>query len=241
MDIISTNVENAPNRLLRSMSAEDRQLLTPNFTPIELPLRQILEVANQPIEHIYFLEDGIASVVGDSKTFGQIEIGIIGKEGVTGLQVILGGDQSPFETFIQVPGTGQRIKTRKLRAAIDKSHTLHQMLLRYAQVFMIQTSQTALSNASALLTHRLARWLLMCEDRLNTKHLPLTHEFLAMMLGVQRSGVTIGLGELERRDLIRSKRGQITIVDRPTMEKMTNGSYGVAEAEYNRRFATKQP
>ena len=221
------------------LSAGDRELLAPNLQRVELELRQTLEKANQPIEHVYFLEDGIASIVGDSNTFGQIEIGIIGKEGVTGLQVILGNDQSPYETFIQVPGTALMIEAQKLRAAMDKSCTLHQLLLRYVQVFMIQTSQTALSNAASLLSQRLARWLLMCQDRLNSKSVPLTHQFLAIMLGVQRSGVTIALGELESRDLVRSRRGMITILDRPTLIKLTNGSYGVAEAEYKRRFEAK--
>ena len=227
------------NRLLSFLSADDRELLTPYLRAVDLKLRHTLEKANQPIEHIYFLEDGIASVVGDSKTFGQIEIGIIGKEGVTGLYMILGSDQSPYETFMQVAGSGLQIETDKLRAAMDKSRTLHQLLLGYAQVFMIQTSQTALCNASALLTQRLARWLLMCEDRMNAKPMPLT-QFLAIMLGVQRSGVTIALGELENRQLIRSKRGQITIVDRPTLEKLTNGTYGLAEAEYDRRMAPRK-
>jgi CRP-like cAMP-binding protein len=235
MDIRS-NIENTSNRLLHFMSAGDRQLLVPNLKHVELAMRQSLEKANQPIEHVYFLEDGIASVVGDSKTFGQIEIGIIGKEGMSGLQVVLGNDRSPYECFIQVPGSALRIEADKLRAVMDKSRSLQQLLLRYVQVFMIQTSQTALSNAAALLSQRLSRWLLMCEDRLNTKEIPLTHEFLAMMLGVQRSGVTIALGELEGRNLIRGKRGMITILDRPTLEKLTNGSYGVAEAEYKRRF-----
>ena len=159
---------------------------------------------------------------------------------MTGLQVILGNSQSPYETFIQVPGSALRIEARRLSAAMDQSRTLHQLLLRYVQVFMIQTSQTALSNAASLLTQRLARWLLMCEDRLNSRSLPLTHQFLSIMLGVQRSGVTIALGELENRELIRSKRGMITILDRPTLMKLTNGSYGVAEAEYNRRLEAKQ-
>ena len=237
---IRTNVETTPNRMLNFMSAGDRQLLAANLKPVDLPLRQTLEKANKPIEHVYFMEDGIASVVGDSKTFGQIEIGVIGKEGVTGLYFVLGNDQSPYETFIQVPGTGLRIEAQKLQAAMDKSRTLQQLLLRYVQVFLIQTSQTALSNAASLLTQRLARWLLMCQDRLNSKPLPLTHQFLATMLGVQRSGVTIALGELENRDLIRNKRGMITILDRPTLIKLTNGSYGVAEAEYDRRFGAKQ-
>jgi CRP-like cAMP-binding protein len=239
MDIRS-NVENTSNRLLHLMSATDRQLLAPNLKQVELALRQTLEKSNQPIEHVYFPEDGIAPVVGDSNTFGQIEIGIIGKEGMTGLQVVLGNDRSPYETFIQIPGNGLRIEAEKLRAAMDKSRTLNQLLLRYVQVFMIQTSQTALSNAAALLSQRLSRWLLMCEDRLNTKEIPLTHEFLAMMLGVQRSGVTIALGELEGRNLIRGKRGMITILDRPTLEKLTNGCYGVAEAEYKRRFESQK-
>jgi CRP-like cAMP-binding protein len=237
MDIRSI-LENTSNRLLHFMSAADRQLLALDLKQVALVQRQTLEKSNQTIEHVYFLEDGIASVVGDSNTFGQIEIGIIGKEGMTGLQVVLGNDRSPYETFIQIPGNGLRIEAEKLRAAMDKSSSLQQLLLRYVQVFMIQTSQTALSNAAALLTQRLARWLLMCEDRLISKHIPLTHEFLAMMLGVQRSGVTIALGELESRNLIRGKRGLITIMDRPTLEKMTNGSYGVAEAEYKRRFRT---
>jgi CRP-like cAMP-binding protein len=237
---IRTNVETTPNRMLNFMSAGDRQLLAANLKPVDLPLRQTLEKANKPIEHVYFLEDGIASVVGDSKSFGQIEIGVIGKEGVTGLYFILGNDQSPYETFMQVSGTALRIEAQKLQAAMDKSRTLQQLLLRYVQVFLIQTSQTALSNAASLLTQRLARWLLMCQDRLNSKPLPLTHQFLATMLGVQRSGVTIALGELENRDLIRNKRGIITILDRPTLIKLTNGSYGVAEAEYDRRFGAKQ-
>jgi CRP-like cAMP-binding protein len=226
--------------MLNFMSVGDRQLLAPNLQHVELALRQTLEKANQPIEHVYFLDDGIASVVGDSKTFGQIEIGIIGREGVTGLQLILGNDQSPYETFIQVPGSALRIEAHKLSAAMDKSRSLQQVLLRYVQIFLIQTSQTALSNAASLLTQRLARWLLMCEDRLASKPLPLTHQFLAMMLGVQRSGVTIALGELENRDLIRSKRGMITILDRATLVKLTNGSYGVAEAEYQRTLGGKK-
>jgi CRP-like cAMP-binding protein len=237
---IRTNIDHSSNRLLNFMSAGDLKLLAPDLKQTELALRQTLEKANQPIEHMYFMEDGIASVVGDSNTFGPIEIGIIGKEGLTGLQVVLGNDRSPYETFIQIPGNALRIEADKLRAAMDKSRSLQQLLLRYVQVFLIQTAQTALSNAAALLTQRLARWLLMCEDRLNSKQIPLTHEFLAMMLGVQRSGVTIALGELENRGLIRCKRGLITILDRPTLEKLTNGSYGIAEAEYDRRFEPKK-
>ncbi len=104
---------------------------------------------------------------------------------------------------------------------------------------MIQTSQTALANASALVSQRLARWLLMVEDRLSSKSIPLTQEFLAIMLGVQRSAVSIAMADLESRGLISCKRRLIVILDRPALQKFTNGSYGLAEAEYKRRFGPK--
>jgi CRP-like cAMP-binding protein len=223
------------NQLLGFLSTKDRNLLTPNMKRIPLMLRQSLEKANKPIENIYFPEDGIASVVGDSESVGEIEIGIIGKEGMTGLMVVMGNDRSPYDTFVQVAGSALVLSARNLRSAMKKSPTLRNLLLHNVQVFMIQTSQTALANAAALLPQRLARWLLMVEDRLSTKQIPLTQEFLAIMLGVQRSGVSIALADLESRGFISSKRRLIVILDRPALEKFTNGSYGLAEAEYKRR------
>jgi CRP-like cAMP-binding protein len=237
---LRVDLNSTSNRLLGFLSTADSELLASNLKPVPLELRQSLEIANQPIEKVYFPEDGIASVVGDSKTLGQIEVGIIGREGMTGLHVVLGSDRSPFETFVQVAGSALEIKAEQLRTAMNKSPTLRQILLRYVQVFMIQTSQTAISNAAALLTQRLARWLLMCADRLNSKQVPLTHEFLSIMLGVQRPGVTMAVNELEGRGLVEAHRGQISIVDRPALIKLTNGAYGMAEAEYRRRFEVKK-
>jgi len=234
MNITGSNA--SPNRLLNFMSVADRKLLAPNLNRVVMERRHSIEKPNQAIEKVYFPEDGIASVVGDSKSMGQIEVGIIGKEGMTGLMVVLGNDRSPLETFCQVPGSAVVIGSEKLRRAMNKSSTLRPLLSRYVQVFMIQTSQTALANAASLLTQRLARWLLMCEDRLTSKFIPLTHEFLSMMLGVQRSGVTIAMGELESQGFILLKRGAITILDRPALVKLTNGSYGLAEREYQRRL-----
>ena len=223
------------NQLLSFLSPKDRNLLIPNLKRIPLVLRQSLEKANQAIENVYFPEDGIASVVGDSKSSGEIEIGIIGKEGMTGLMVVMGNDRSPYNTFVQVAGSALVLSARHLRSAMKKSPTLRDLLLHNVQVFMIQTSQTALANAATLLSQRLGRWLLMVEDRLSTKEIPLTQEFLAMMLGVQRSGVSIALADLKSRGLISSKRRLILILNRSALEKFTSGSYGVAEAEYKRR------
>jgi CRP-like cAMP-binding protein len=228
-------LEPISNQLLGFLSTKDRNFLTPYLKRIPLVLRQSLEKANQPIENVYFPEDGIASVVGDSDSVREIEIGIIGKEGMTGLMVVMGNDRSPYDTFVQVAGSALVLSARNLRSAMKKSQSLRDLLLHNVQVFMIQTSQTALANAAALLSQRLARWLLMVEDRLSTKEIPLTQEFLAMMLGVQRSGVSIAIGDLESRGFIASKRRLIVILNRSALEKFTNGSYGTAEAEYKRR------
>jgi CRP-like cAMP-binding protein len=228
-------LEPLSNQLLNFLSARDRKLLAPNLKRLPMVLRQSLEKANQAIENVYFPEDGIASMVGDSKSLGQIEIGIIGKEGMTGLMVVMGSDRSPYDTFVQVPGSALVLSVKNLRSAMRKSPTLQDLLLRNVQVFMIQTSQTALVNAAGLLSQRLARWLLMVEDRLSTKEIPLTQEFLAIMLGVQRSGVSIALSDLESRGLISTKRKLIVIVNRPALEKFTKGAYGLAETEYKRR------
>jgi CRP-like cAMP-binding protein len=232
---MDTTVSTRPytNRLLSHLSASDLKLLMPHLEAVDLHVRQQLELPNQPIEHVYFPEDGIASVVGGN---GKLEIGIIGREGVTGLMIVLGNDRSPYETFVQVEGTAQRVTADHLRKAMGKSSELRDLMLRYVQAFMIQTSQTAIANGTSYLPVRLARWLLMCEDRLASKQIPLTHEFFAIMLGVQRPGVTIAIQELEGRGLIRAARGVITIVDRPVMMGLAGDTYGVAEREYARRI-----
>jgi CRP-like cAMP-binding protein len=237
--IEQARLNSSGNQLLAFMSARDRDLIASGLQNVELRLTQVLEQPNEPIEFVYFLENGFASIVGDAQVVEQIEIGMIGKEGMTGLKVVLGDDRSPYQTFMQAAGAGLRLSSAELRKAMTHSPTLRQFLLRYVQVFMIQTSQTALSNASALLTQKLARWLLMSEDRVSSKHIPLTHEFLSIMLGVQRPGVTLALGELESKGLIQAKRGVISIIDRPGLIQMTKGIYGVAEREYERLFFTK--
>ena len=226
------------NRLLNFLSPADRAILVPHMERVSLTLRQTLEEPNRPITHIYFPEDGIASVVGTSNAMGQYEVGIIGKEGMTGVMVVLGNSQSPLHTFVQMAGSGLVMSSAHLRKVMAHSPTIRDVFLMYVQVYLIQTSQTAIANAAAVLPQRLARWLLMCEDRLTSKHIPLTHEFLSIMLGVQRSGVTIAMGELENNGLIRADRGMVHILDRATLIKLTNASYGLAEMEYGRLFGS---
>lgn len=237
---IRTDINTTSNRLLNFLSTENRAILAPHMERVPMVLRRTLEKPNEPITSVYFPEDGVVSMVGTSKTMGELEVGMIGKEGMTGFMVLLGNSQTPLHTYVQVAGSALVIGSDNLKKAMAESPTIRDLLLLYVQVFVIQISQTAVANAAAMLPQRLARWLLMCEDRLTSKQIPITHEFLSIMLGVQRSGVTIALNELESRSLIKGKRGLISILDRPTLIKLSNGVYGTAELEYQRVFVSAQ-
>ena len=184
----------------------------------------MLAAKNKRVDNVYFIESGMASVVANGST--AIEVGIVGREGMTGPSVIMGnGDRVPHETYMQIAGNGQRISAEQLRKAIAASVPLHHVLLGYVHSFMTQTTQTALANGRSKIEERLARWLLMAHDRVDGNEVPLTHEFLAVMLGVRRSGVTVALQELERKGMIAHRRSVITIIDREGLEHSSNGTY----------------
>jgi CRP-like cAMP-binding protein len=213
----------SPNRILSRLSRADFRLLEPHLERVELPVRTMLQARNKRVDQIYSMESGFASVVANGGH--DIEIGIIGREGMTGLSVVMDiNDRATHETYIQHAGSGQRMAADNLRAAIDASVALHRVLLRYAHAFMVQTAQTALASGRSKIEERLARWLLMADDRIGGE-LRLTHDFLGIMLGVQRPGVTIALQALERTGLIAHRRGVITLLDREALQKSSNGTY----------------
>jgi CRP-like cAMP-binding protein len=145
---------------------------------------------------------------------------------MTGVSVLLGnGDRVPHEVYMQIAGGGQRLSAGALREAIAAITSLHQALLSYVHVFLMQTTQTALANGRSNIEERLARWLLMAHDRVDGDEIALTHEFLSVMLGVRRSGVTIAVEELQRKGFIAHRRSLITIVDRKGLEDSSNGTY----------------
>lgn len=225
------------NRLLAALSPSDLALLEPSLERVELPVRQVLEAPNKPIQNVYFMEQGFASVVGNGSDNHQVEVGIIGREGMSGTAVVIGNHQSPNSTYIQVAGHGQCMPAAALRKALADSPTLQAILRKFVHAFMTQTAYTAIANGRATLEQRLARWLLMAHDRIDGNALALTHEFLALMLGVRRPGVTVALQALEKQGLINPARGQITIVDREGIEKIAGSNYGVPEAELKRLFS----
>jgi CRP-like cAMP-binding protein len=222
------------NQILAKLSLEDLELLRPGLQPVQLEVHHTLETANQPVQHVYFVESGFASVVAKDKDTRESEVGMVGREGVTGMSVLLGNEQSPNHTYIQLAGVGHLLAVDTLRDAMEKSKTLQKTLLRYAHTMAIQITYTALANSKVKVEARLARWLLMAHDRADDDRVDLTHEFLALMLGVRRAGVTGALQLLEGRGLIHAARGRVTILDRHGLEQAANGSYGVPEAEYAR-------
>ena len=219
------------NRLLAALTAADFDLVQPDLELIPLSLRHWLIEAGELIQHVYFPEHGIVSILADTSQ-GRIEVGMIGPEGMAGLPIVLGIDHSPHGYLVQAAGDALRIPAPDLRMATRHSPSLEAGFLRYAHALMVQTAQTAYANAGFTIETRLARWILMTDDRLEGDDLPLTHDFLAMMLGVQRPGVTIAVQSLEGNRLIRTARGHITVLDRAGLEGVADGAYGAAEAEY---------
>jgi CRP-like cAMP-binding protein len=224
------------NQILTALPAEDFVALQAHLEPVELEMRKVLIEPDQPIEHVYFPDSGYASVV--TGTGGaKVEIGIIGREGMVGVPVALGVKQTPFEFFIQGPGHGWRVPAHELEPLVESRSGLRRRLLHYAQALNVQSSRTAFINAEYPLEARLARWLLMCHDRVDGNDFAITHEFMAMMLGVRRPGVTGALHLLEGNRLIRATRGLITIRDRKKLEEFADDAYGLPEREYARLMA----
>jgi len=234
MDAISRIAKG--NRLLQTLSCDDLDLLEASFERVDLPIRHELEKPDRPIDEVFFIEEGIASVVAKQRNGNASEIGIIGCEGMTGLAILLGTDRSPHQIYIQVKGHGLKIPTSGFRKALNASPSLHATLLKFAQAFMIQTAHTAIANGRAKLHERLARWILMAHDRVPGDTLHLTHEFLSLMLAVRRAGVTEAIHAFQKQKLIDAHRSEITVLNRKGIEKIAGVFYGVPEAEYRRLF-----
>ena len=223
------------NLLLNALTPSDFELLAPHLTSVRLEPRKVLGAANEPIEHVYFPESGIASVVSHMPKSGSTEVGIFGRDGMSGTSLLVGSDRSPHETFIQVGnGTALRIDAARFGDATVRSRSLHLTLLRFLQTSIVQTAHTAVSNAHHPVEARLARWLLMCHDRIDNDEIALTHEFMSMMICARRTGVTVTLHVLEGAGMILSRRGRVIIVDRAKLENFAGEAYGPPEAEYRR-------
>ena len=229
-----TAVDPPANRLLGLLLPAAYERLRPKLQHIPLEFRQSLYRATEPIEYVYFIETGVGSLVNTMANGDVAEVGTIGNEGVVGLPLLSGDDRAPTSVYVQVPGAGLRIKATLFKKELARSVAIREVMLRYAHAFFNQVAQSAACNRFHSLQQRCCRWLLMTHDRMHSDEFLLTQEFLAMMLGVQRTGVTAAAGALQRDGLIRYKRGTITIIDRDGLEHRSCECYGVSRMEFDR-------
>lgn len=220
----AARAKSASNHILAKLSTDDLALFEPQLEQVDLPVRMSIEQRTKKIQHVYFVDSGMVSIVANGSH--EVEVGVVGREGVTGVSVILGEvGPAAYQTYVQVAGRGRRITVSDFRGAMSASPTLTRALLKYANYFLGQVTQTALANARGTLDQRLSRWILMVNDRVDGDLVPLTHEFLSVMLGVNRPGVTLALKELERTGAITQRRGSISIVDRMALETIAASNY----------------
>ena len=208
--------------------------MSPHLKSVKLPKGHVVTQPEQVIEDMFFLDSGLGSVVAVSPDGQEVEAGLFGRDGVTPVEPVLGSDRSINRILIQIADDAWRIGRRELGAAMEASPTLRGLLTRYALTLADQTTYTALSNAVQPVDERLARWLLMCDDRSSGQEMALTHEFLSIMLAVRRPSVTTSLHVLEGNGFIRAERGLITIRNRAGLEDFARDGYGKPEAEYRR-------
>ncbi|TDW35790.1 CRP-like cAMP-binding protein [Rhizobium azibense] len=222
------------NTLLRTVTPQIFARLADAMERVDLPVKYVLVEDGVAPSHIHFLEEGLASVVATSSDEEAIEVGHIGREGATGMHVMLAVPATPGRTFMQVAGSGIRVPLNVFTEAVFSDLEARDFFLRYVHTTILQLAHSALANARYSMQERLARWLLMCHDRLDGDNLAVTHEFLALMLGVRRSGVTDQLHILEGRRAVRSTRGNVRILNRDMLLDIAGGCYGVPEREYEK-------
>jgi CRP-like cAMP-binding protein len=232
-----SNFSQPRNWLLAALPAAELKRLRADLEPVDLPLRKVVAAADATITHGYFIEDGLISLVQPLSDGTAVEVGLIGNEGFVGTALLLGTRRTPSEANVQLKGSALRITAAALQDAIKKSPRLHAALFRYTTALHIQVTQTAACNSRHELGPKLARWLLSASDRTQSSELALSHEFLSMMLGRRRAGVTVALGNLKKAGLIDNTLGRIQIVDRRGLEKMSCECYGVVRDEYERLLA----
>lgn len=227
------------NWLLRAMPPDAFGLLGPHLKRIDTPKGMTIFDADQPPEFGYFFDGGMGSVIVEVPSGQAVEIGLYGIDGFGGIPLILQSGHSPHRLDMQIGGCAWIIPAADFTGLLESSPPIRTLMLRYVQFFLLQSAQTCLSNALRPIEERLARWLLMSHDRLPGDDVPLTHDYLAIMLGSSRTTVTFALGSLSHQGAIRTARGTIAILDRALLKRIVGDGYGLPEREYNRLIAKR--
>jgi len=229
------------NRLLASLPATDLVALRPHLEIATLELRAVLFEPETPIRAVWFPETAVVSLTNTLREGGTVEVGTAGREGIAGLDVFLGDETSTVRAIAQIPGTAYRMDASTFARLSAADGPLHRALLRYTQAFLTQVAQTAACNGAHLVEQRCARWLLMTHDRVEGDEFPLTHEFLAFMLGVRRAGVTLAMRGLQDERLLSYTRGRVAITDRAGLEEASCECYRTVRQHFERLLVVEAP
>ncbi len=228
------------NKLLSLLDAEQYDLLVCNgLEPVEVDHQSSFEAPGADHGFVYFPESGVASLTARAPAH-QVEVAMVGREGMIGVSAVLGAPHCLDDVVIRMPGTFSRIDGKALIQAMSEAPRIRSLLLLYVQALLTQISFNLMTTARFSVEARLARWLLMCHDRVDANELAITHQAAASVLGVRRPGVTVATHVLEGQGMIRARRGRIVVLNRPKLEALAGESYGRPEAEYDRLFAPER-
>jgi CRP-like cAMP-binding protein len=222
------------NKLLAALPPAEWAKWAPLLEPVDLSLGKVLYESGGKLSHVFFPVDAIVSLLYVMEDGASAEIAVVGKEGLVGVSLFMGGGSTPSRAVVQSAGRGYKLRADLLLEAFNRSGPVLHLLLRYTQALITQMAQTAVCNRHHSLDQQLCRWLLLSLDRLSGDKLVMTQELIANMLGVRREGVTEAAGRLQKDGLIRYQRGQITVLDRQGLEHRTCECYAVVKAEYDR-------
>ena len=225
------------NDLLALLPTGAKERVFPMLREIELPLGKGIYAAGQEVEYVYFPVDCIISLLYVMLDGHSAEISVVGREGIVGIAVFMGGDSTPSRAIVQSAGTAYRMPAVELKREFNNDAAMRMLMLRYTQALITQMAQTAVCNRHHSIDQQLCRWLLLSLDRLPTNELTMTQELIANMLGVRREGVTESAGKLQKLEVIKYQRGHITVLDRPQLEKLSCECYAVVKEETDRLAA----
>jgi len=227
------------NQLLAMLPPESLQRWLPHLEAVELSLGQVLSESGTTMSHVCFPTTAIVSLLYVMENGASAEIAVVGKEGIVGVSLFMGGESTLSRAVVQSAGRGFRLRARFMKEEFDRAGPVLHLMLRYTQALITQMAQTAVCNRHHTLDQQLCRWLLLSLDRLHGSDLIMTQELIANMLGVRREGVTEGALKLQKAGLIRYGRGRITVVDRAGLENRTCECYAVVKQEYERLLPDK--
>jgi len=239
--MLGANQVSISNHLLAALPRKDYRKLLPLLEPVKLAYEEVLYEAHAPIRHVYFPNDCFVSMLTTVDGGRAAEVGLIGPEGMIGVPVALGITVSPFLAVVQGGGTAMRMKIADFRREFSESTALRRELFLFTHLLMIQIAQTAACNRFHVVQQRMARWLLMTRDRVNSNEFRITQQFLALMLGVRRVGVNVAARSLQERKLIGYRRGIITILDHRGLVAAACGCYKTVKDIYTQAQAKKPP